>query len=58
MTHFLTNYVLFFAAPPQEKRVYFRDPEAVVYIYQQQTGYINGTLFPVPAMKACGGSEV
>jgi hypothetical protein len=33
--------VLFFAAPPQEKKVYFRDPEAVVYIYQQQTGYIK-----------------
>ena len=39
-TSFLTNYVLLFAAPPQE-RTYFTDPQAIVYIYEQQKGYIK-----------------
>jgi hypothetical protein len=38
---FLTNYVLLFAAPPQEKSIYFTDPQAIVYIYEQQKGYIK-----------------
>jgi len=32
--------VLLFAAPPQE-RTYFTDPQAIVYIYEQQKGYIK-----------------
>lgn len=30
-----------FAAPPLEKIIYFTDPQAVVYIYAQQMGYIK-----------------
>ena len=38
---FLTNYVFLFAAPPQEESIYFADPQAIVYIYEQQMGYIK-----------------
>lgn len=40
-TSFLTNYVFLFAAPPQERSIYFADPQAVVNIYEQQMGYIK-----------------
>jgi hypothetical protein len=40
-TYFLTNNLFLFAAPPQEKFIYFRDPQAIVYIYEQQKGYIK-----------------
>jgi hypothetical protein len=40
-TSFLTSNVFLFAAPPQEKIIYFTDPEAIVRIYVQQTGYIK-----------------
>ena len=38
---FLTNYVFLFAAPPQEIYIYFNDPQAIVYIYEEQIGYIK-----------------
>jgi hypothetical protein len=40
-TSFLTNNVFLFAAPPQEKRIYFTDPQAIVFIYPYQMGYIK-----------------
>lgn len=40
-TSFLTNNVFLFAAPPQEIIIYFTDPQAIVYIYEQQLGYIK-----------------
>ena len=40
-TSFLTNNVFLFAGPPQERRIYFNDPQAIVYIYEHQMGYIK-----------------
>jgi len=40
-TSFLTNNMFLFAAPPQEIIIYFTVPQAKVYIYEQQLGYIK-----------------
>jgi hypothetical protein len=51
-TSFLTYYMFLFAAPPQEKRIYFTDPQAIVYIYEQQMGYIKTmSAFCIPECK-------
>jgi hypothetical protein len=51
-TSFLTSYVFLFAAPPQEKSIYFTDPQAIVYIYEQQKGYIKTmSAFCIPECK-------
>ena len=51
-TSFLTNYVFLFAAPPEEKSIYFTDPQAIVYIYEQQKGYIKTmSAFCIPECK-------
>jgi len=51
-TSFLTNNVFLFAAPPQERSIYFNDPQAIVYIYPQQMGYIKTmSAFCIPECK-------
>jgi hypothetical protein len=44
--------MFYFSAPPQEKRIYFRDPQAIVYVYEQQKGYIKTmSAFCIPDCK-------
>jgi hypothetical protein len=51
-TFFLTNNVFLFAAPPQERSIYFNNPQAIVYIYEQQMGYIKSiSAFCIPECK-------
>jgi hypothetical protein len=33
--------VFLFAAPPQDRSIYFKDPQAIIYIYGEQMGYIK-----------------
>jgi len=51
-TSFLTNNVFLFTAPPQEISIRFTESQAIVYIYEQQMGYIKTmSAFCIPECK-------